>query len=66
MVARPFSLKAWKKKLKSLGTVLANNGKKKAMVLDFLPDIYSASFNGNSGSPFRWNDSSPDPLKSVL
>ena len=36
-----------KKKIESLGTVLANNGKK-AMVWTFFPDVYSASFSGDS------------------
>ena len=36
-----------KKKFESLGAVLANNGKK-AVVWTFLPDVYSASFNGDS------------------
>jgi hypothetical protein len=41
------------KKLESLSIVLANNGKKAPWFGLFLPEVYSASFNGDSGSPFQ-------------
>src|ERR1700722_5321342 len=46
------------KKNSKLGYSLSQQ-REKGQGLDFLPDVYSAPFNDDSGSPFRWNDSSP-------